>query len=127
MRTTSCRDTAAGIGPATATLIRELLAVNALYRLRAAQGVLGLAGPHGAERLEAACAKALAVGDPGYRTVKGILLAGTETDPATPARPVHAPAHLGGPHALGGQPDPAEPSTPGGEDTGADDSGEVAS
>ena len=93
--------------------------MNALYRL---QGVLGLAGPHGPERLEAACAQALAVGDPGYRTVKGILLARTETDPATPARPVQAPAHLRGPDALSGPPDPAEPTTP-----GAHDSGEVAS
>ena len=34
--------------------------------------------PH---RLEAACAKAIAAGDPSYRTIKGILAAGTETDP----------------------------------------------
>ena len=102
MRTpTWCRDTAAGIGPATVTLIGELLAVNALYRLRAAQGVLGLAGAHGAERLEAACARAVAVGDPGYRTVKGILIAGTENDPPPRARTsVSAPAHLRGPQGL---------------------------
>ena len=35
-------------------------------------------------RLEAACARAIAVGDPSYRTIKGILIAGAETDPATP-------------------------------------------
>jgi hypothetical protein len=83
------------------TLIGELLAVHALYRLRAAQGVLGLAGTHGAERLEAACARAVAVGDPGYRTVKGILIAGTENDPPPRARTsVSAPAHLRGPQGL---------------------------
>ncbi len=31
--------------------------------------------------MEAACRKAIAVGDPSYRTIKGILIAGTETDP----------------------------------------------
>ena len=31
-------------------------------------------------RLEAACAKAVAAGDPSYRTVRGILAAGTERD-----------------------------------------------
>ena len=39
------------------------LAVNALFRLRAAQGVLGLADKYTAARLEAACARAIAVGD----------------------------------------------------------------
>ncbi|MFE7902940.1 hypothetical protein ACFU3E_36740 [Streptomyces sp. NPDC057424] len=53
--------------------------VNPLYRLRAAQGVLGLRKKYGATRLEAACRKAVAVGDPSYRTIKGILVADTET------------------------------------------------
>jgi len=35
-------------------------------------------------RLEAACAKALAAGDPSYRTIKGILAAGAEAE-ALPA------------------------------------------
>ena len=39
-------------------VIDELLEDNALYRLRAAQGVLGLADKHSPGRLEAACAKA---------------------------------------------------------------------
>jgi hypothetical protein len=62
-------------------VIDQLLEVNALYRLRAAQGVLGLRKKYGDTRLEAACRKAITVGDPSYRTVKGILVAGTETDP----------------------------------------------
>jgi len=62
-------------------VIDGLLAENALFRLRAAQGVIGLADKHNPARLEAACAKATAAGDPSYRTIKGILAAGAETDP----------------------------------------------
>ncbi len=81
MRTPAwCRRQAAGIGPACEQVIAGLLADNALCRLRSAQGVIGLADRHDPSRLEAACAKAIAAGDPSYRTVKGILAAGTETD-----------------------------------------------
>ncbi|MBP2400752.1 IS21 family transposase [Streptomyces syringium] len=76
-----CRTQAAEVGGACSEVIGQLLEVNALYRLRAAQGILGLRKKYGETRLEAACAKSLAVGDPSYRTVKGILIAGTETDP----------------------------------------------
>ena len=75
-----CRTQAAGIGPVCEQLIAGLLADNALYRLRAAQGIIGLADKHDPDRLEAACAKALEAGDPSYRTVKGILAAGAERD-----------------------------------------------
>ena len=79
MRTPAwCRRQAKGIGPACEQVIGELLADNALYRLRSAQGVIGLGGKHDPGRLEAACAKAIAAGDPSYRTVRGILAAGTE-------------------------------------------------
>ena len=82
MRTPAwCRKTAAEIGPACSELISGLLEDNALYRLRAAQGVLHLADKHQPGRLEAACARAAAAGDPSYRTVKGILAAGTEHEP----------------------------------------------
>jgi hypothetical protein len=102
MRTpTWCRTRATEVGPACRQVIDDLLQVNALFRLRAAQGVLGLAGKHGAGRLEAACAKAIAVGDPSYRTVKGILIAGAETDPPPPAAgDGGAAAHLHGPSQL---------------------------
>jgi hypothetical protein len=74
-----------------------------LFRLRAAQGVLGLADKHGPERLELACAKVIAVGDPTYRTIKGILAAGLETDPAPPATgDGGAAAFLHGPSRLFG-------------------------
>ncbi len=96
-----CRKKAAEIGPACQELIAALLEDNALYRLRAAQGVIGLDSKHQPGRLEAACAKAIAAGDPSYRTVKGILTAGTEADPVTtPAGDGGAAAFLHGPDAL---------------------------
>ena len=69
---------ATAIGPACGQVIGELLTENALYRLRSAQGIIGLADKHDPARLEAACARAISAGDPSYRTVKGILAAGTE-------------------------------------------------
>jgi transposase len=104
MRTPAwCRRRAAEIGPACTAVIAALLEVNALYRLRSAQGVLGLADKHGRGRLDAACAKAIAAGDPSYRTIKGILAAGTETDPPPPTTgDGGAAAHLHGPGALFG-------------------------
>lgn len=82
MRTPAwCRERADGVGPACAEVVEVLFEVNALYRLRSAQGVLRLADAYGAERLEAACRKATDAGDPSYRTIKGILAAGLERDP----------------------------------------------
>ena len=101
MRTpTWCRRRARELGPAVAELIGDLLAVNALYRLRSAQGVIGLTDKYGTERLNAACRRAIDVGDPTYRTVKGILAAGTETDGTADTAPIDAPAHLHGPARL---------------------------
>jgi transposase len=98
-----CRKKAAEVGPACTELIAALLAENVLYRLRAAQGVLGLADKHNPERLEAACAKALKVGDPTYKTVKGILAAGTEDVPVRePTGDGGASAFLHGPDQLFG-------------------------
>jgi transposase len=98
---TWCRKRASEIGPACTEVVTELLGVNALFRLRAAQGVLGLTDKHPVQRVEAACAKAIAVGDPSYRTIKGILTAGTETDPpGTSAGDAGAPAFLHGPSRL---------------------------
>jgi transposase len=120
MRTPAwCRKRAAEIGPATTALIGGLLTDNALYRLRAAQGVLHLADKHQPGRLEAACAKAAAAGDPSYRTVKGILAAGTEASPVTaPSGDGGAAAFLHGPQALfaaeaAGNVVPLRPATPG--------------
>jgi len=63
--------------------------------------VLHLADKHQPGRLEAACARASAAGDPSYRTVKGILAAGTEAEPVSaPAGDGGAAAFLHGPDAL---------------------------
>ena len=101
MRTpTWCRRRAGELGPSVAAVVEALMEINALYRLRSAQGVVGLGDKYSAARLDAACAKALAVGDPSYRTIKGILAAGTEAEPAAPASVPTAPAHLHGPARL---------------------------
>jgi transposase len=91
-------------GPACAALVAELLSVNAVFRLRQAQGVLRLGQKHGDARLEAACRRAIAAGDPSYMTVKGILAAGTEHDGWQPPLPgVTVPAWLRGPGAFTGE------------------------
>ena len=95
-----CRKRAAELGPDVAALVEDLMAVNALHRLRSCQGVIGLADKHSATRLNAACRRAIEVGDPTYRTVKGILAAGTETDTAADPEPPVAPAHLHGARRL---------------------------
>jgi transposase len=102
MRTpTWCRTRAIEVGPSCVTVIAALLEVDVLHRLRAAQGIVGLATKHGPARLDAACAKAIAAGDPTYRTIKGILAVGAETDPAPPTTgDGGAAAHLHGPSRL---------------------------
>ncbi|MBO0880132.1 MAG: transposase family protein [Mycobacterium sp.] len=127
-----CRQRATEIGEATVAVIAELLSENALFRLRAAQGVLGLADRHGSARLELACAKAIAVGDPSYRTIKGILAARVEADPPPPssgdggaAAFLHGPSQLfgnvlalpnpDGPAAIRATTTAAQPPTPDGD------------
>jgi transposase len=102
MRTpTWCRTRAMEIGPNCVTVIADLLAVDVLHRLRAAQGIVGLAAKHGAARLDAACAKATTAGDPTYRTIKGILAVGAEADPLAPSNgDGGAAAYLHGPSQL---------------------------
>lgn len=95
-----CRKRAAELGPSVALVVGALLEVNALHRLRSAQGVVGLAERHGADRLERACARALAAGDPSYKTVKGVLLARTEEEPEAHGGACDVPAHLHGPAQL---------------------------
>jgi transposase len=98
---TWCRTQAEQIGPGTVAIVAELSQVNAIHRLRAIQGIIRLREKYGDPRLDAACARALTVGDPSYRTVKGILAAGTEhgDDPSHPPAPM-PPAILRGPEAF---------------------------
>lgn len=95
-----CRHRAAELGPSVAALVETLLSEPVLYRLRSAQGILRLADRHDPARLDAACARALAVGDPAYRTVKGILVAGTENEGIDVPGTLDVPAHLRGPGGL---------------------------
>jgi len=81
-----CLDQASRIGPACRQLVEHLLSDRIVERLRAAQGVLHLAKAHGAARLEAACARALAHDSPYYRTVKTILATGIDLK-AAPGMP----------------------------------------
>jgi transposase len=67
------RHKAATIGPATRETIESLLKLHALHYLRQCQGILRLEEKYGKMRLEQACARANAFGDPCYRTVKTIL------------------------------------------------------
>ena len=61
---TWCRGWPPRSDPACTQVIAEFMEVNAIHRLRAVQGVLGLRETVGDVRLEAACARAIAVGDP---------------------------------------------------------------
>src|SRR5439155_454435 len=69
-----CHERATEIGAACALFIDALLGDRPLDRLRGAQGVLRLAQRYGAARVDAACARAHAVGEYRYHTVKTILV-----------------------------------------------------
>jgi transposase len=84
------------VGPQTAALVEAILASrpHPEQGYRSCLGILRLARREGAARLEAACARALAVGARSYRHVEAILKHGLdraplpEAGPAAPARPV---------------------------------------
>jgi transposase len=97
---TWCRERAAEIGPACVAFIEALLSDRPLDRLRSAQGVLRLAQRFSAPRLEAACARAHAVGEYRYHTIKTILAHALDQQPLPaaltsppPAAPAVAPRH----------------------------------
>ncbi|PIX41415.1 MAG: IS21 family transposase [Armatimonadetes bacterium CG_4_10_14_3_um_filter_66_18] len=68
-----CQRHARQLGRATGELIERLLSEGVLYRLRTAQAILRLADRHGADRLEAACARCLAFEELSYQSLKRIL------------------------------------------------------
>lgn len=86
-----CRLVAARLGPATSQVVETLLDDRPLYRLRSVQAILRLEETVGAQRLEAACARALYFDDPRYRRIKEILNAALDRQPlpemAAPAPP----------------------------------------
>ena len=75
---------AAKTGPATAALAAAIMAARPHPELgfRSCLGVLRLEGKYGAERLEAACARALSAGACSYRSVRSILERGLDAQPA---------------------------------------------
>ena len=89
---------AAKTGPATADLVETIIASrpHPEQGYRAALGIIRLAGRYGAERAEAACARALRLRSYSYRSVESILRTGLDRQPLpgdSPALPPH-PAHV---------------------------------
>jgi len=78
---------AAAIGPATAQVVEGLLAHRPEDRLRSAGRVLRLAARTGPDRLERACARALAYGSADYATIRRILDEGLDAVPPAPPAP----------------------------------------
>ena len=68
-----CLKQAEATGPYCLTFIQRLFDHRVLDRLRAAQGVIGLAKRYGTARLEVACQRALHFDNIAYRTVRVIL------------------------------------------------------
>lgn len=73
-----CRQQARSLGVAVGEAVEQMLQVHAYYHLRQAQGVIRFEEKYGPKRLDAACARALAFGDPSYRTIKTILERGLD-------------------------------------------------
>ena len=95
-----CLEQARALGPAVSEAVATVLEVHALHRLRQAQGIVRLADKYGVARLNAACIRANAFGDPGYRTVKSILERGLDKQPEPPVQQRLAGAFLRGPKAF---------------------------
>lgn len=96
-----CLQRAREMGQNVLEAVRWVLTVNTLTNLRQAQGILRLERTYGVARLDAACTRAVAFGDPAYRTVKRILVAGldAQTQPEA-ARSVETGAYLRGVQAF---------------------------
>jgi hypothetical protein len=73
-----CRAEAQDIGPATTQVISELLDSRPVDKLRTALRVLKLGDTYTPARLEAACVRGVAFGDPSLATLKRILGEGLE-------------------------------------------------
>ena len=71
------------IGEKTATLVREILAArpHPEQGYRSCLGLMRLGREYGAERLEAACARAQSIRSPSYKSVASILSCGLDQRP----------------------------------------------
>jgi len=90
----TAQERAAEVGSATQHTVDHLLADPVVDSLPKVRRLLALAQPYGADRLEAACARALAHADPAYLTVKRILKAGLDTQPGPTPADATAPAMI---------------------------------
>ena len=91
-------------GPSTGRLVAEVMArkPHPEQGYRSCLGILRLGRRYGPERLEAACARALAIDAPTYRSIESILRHGLEARPlpasdAGPAPPRRLHANVRGP------------------------------
>jgi transposase len=85
-----CLAKAMEIGPATLEVVQTLLDDDVVDRLPTAGRITRLCETFSAQRLEAACRRALHFDDPAYRTIKRILQQGLEDAPLPD--PVSTPA-----------------------------------
>jgi len=90
-----CLKQAEAIGPCCTSLINQLFAHRVLDNLRAAQGVVGFAKSFGAQRLEAACERAILYDNPRYQTIKTILAKGLDLLQADPPIATLSAAYTG--------------------------------
>ncbi len=95
-----CRKQAKELGEGVYQTIEALLEDHALYHLRQVHGILRLVQNYGAQRLNAACLRALNFGDPTYRTIKNILESGRDKLLALQTHRIEAEAYLRGPEEL---------------------------
>lgn len=96
-----CRQIAKRLGPATSQVVETLLSDRPLDRLRSVQAILRLEETVGAQRLEAACGRAVFYADVRYRRIKDILNAALDREPL----PITVPSQPTSPHTF------ARPST----------------
>lgn len=82
-----CQERASKVGPSCATLVASLLGDRVQDRLPGVQSLLRLPPKFGAERVEAACRRAIFFQDLSYRRVKTILQAGLELEPLPEGTP----------------------------------------
>lgn len=91
-----CLARAKEIGPSCHGVILALFNDAVLINLRGAQGIVRLHRKVGDQRLEAACARALAFNSPKYSTVKGILDKGLESEALPQPAAANANTYLSG-------------------------------
>ena len=80
-----CLKRAGAVGPACLKVVETLFDDKILDNLRGVQGILSFVEKNGADRLEAACERALAYGEARYKTIKLILNRALDTQPVVDA------------------------------------------